>query len=354
MTKLMALGGAALALFLMACGSPAPRGVATGAQGRACMAAVPAGVTTQLGAGDCVLSAVTLPDNSVVVGTSAGNIGVFSHGKLDKIPAGGDTGGVSDLRPLPPSARVGGVGGQFVTFAVDQGVGLFDEQTDSLISFGGRTFRYADGIPATDTSPWITPDGKYLKMLPDIGRPHLNTTAALNGTYVRAKDAGGQEYLGLSVGGGEMCATYLPSAEAVPERAWCASAPDLSAPPPPPSAIATPPPGGDPCLMPEPTVAGTSLSLRVTADALSPANLQVHLGQPYGLTVEVDDPTSQHALNIVDGGMIARDQNGVRMCMTSLSSGPRTYRLVLTGSPRLLTIEDPFHPSLQAQLSVVP
>lgn len=286
---------------------------------------IPTALPALSSASDCVTGIATLQDQSVVIGTKHGRIALVRSGKIVEVQAVNSTGAVSDLRvePLSVASSSSSPTDVIVTFAVDQGVGIFNPHTISLVQLDQLQFHRLDSGRLADVTPWIMAS-YYIKMSPEPGRPRLHSGSPV-GTYVTTKKNGGVEYFALAASPDQFCGVYLDSPSAVPSREWCANvtsaSPSVTAPLP----VPTGPPGGDLCLAAT-TQATTDpshqLLLSFSATGMQPSELQVQVGRAYALTLDSTDQISLYRLNIDEPDhQLARDQNGVRLCLTVPHSG---------------------------------
>lgn len=293
-------------------GGDSPRGASTSNQ-QGCLPAseLPPALTSLASAPDCATAAVVLDSGDALAGTVEGNVVVARASGTDKYPSNG-TGPVTAMVAVelwaPPdfTASVG----HLVTYAVEEGIGVFDPRSGSNVTFGGSPLR-DKGYRPVDPARYFA-RGQFILMDPVQGRPRLNSL----GQYALTKPDGQDEALILSLGGGSACARYIPSPGAVPQQRWCTEVSGAGPKPPP----VTPPP-----VVPQ-TCAGSSgahadppqtISVTVGRSGITPTAISLRSGERYVVILKSTDHGVLHYLRFVDSSArMIRDANGaIVLCL---------------------------------------
>ncbi len=275
--------------------------------------------TPALDQSDCVTSVGVADNERQIIGTKNGLIGLIEGGKLVK----------TSQPPLASGAVTGiVVTEEFVSFVVDQGVGVLSTKDQSFLELP------ADGK--------FVSSGYYVRM-PGKERPDVNSQR-----YAQRSEEGVEQVLSLGpTNYGELCAGYLAYPGALPERLWCTPAGTLF--PPPPFVTPAPrPPKACADTLPAASVdSAHALTVTVAAGGFSTSRLEVKAGQLYELTIANADPGFAHLWRL-DGAKLS---NGQDLCGVFLDSGQKTVFLNIPekGSYRFY---DELHPAMGGDLIV--
>lgn len=339
---------AMLAIASAACTSSIGR-ASTAAQ-QACLPAssLPAALASSADANDCVTGTTSLPDGSAVAGTLDGHILVVENGATTTYPSYG-TGAVTALANLRTTTT-----GEhdLVTYAVDEGIGIFDPAADVGVSFAGHTFFDKGGRPE-DSSQYIA-QGRFIVMRPVAGRPHLNSA----GQYALTKPDGQDEVVIPDAGGTGICARYAASPDALPQLAWCvdlgSELPEI----PLPTHVAQPtlPPTGGGCSAASAAHVDASHTLHVVIgdNSIQPSSITVTAGQRYLIDLKVSNPHTLHSLLMTDAsGALTRDEDGAIVCLSpAAGSAVASADFVAPGTGGTFYLSDPVHPHLRVKVTV--
>lgn len=308
------------------CGSPvrdtevAPVGSATGtpamaspaaAANPACVpaSALPASLAGLATATDCATGSAVLGDGTAVAGTLDGNLVVSGKAGMQTFPSQG-TGPVTAL------AAFGTFGD--VTYAVDEGIGIFNPHVGKNVSFAGHAL--TDKANHAVQADQYLAAGRFVLMAPQAGRPHLNAL----GQYALTKADGQDEVV---IVGASVCATYIAAPGALPEQAWCADVlAQLVAPEAAPTAVAPPPvlpaTGDGACAVPAGVTfdSAHTIDIVLRRDTITPSAITVRAGERYLFSVSTPDPHWAHSLSLLNGqGRVILDGGIPVLCLPSPS-----------------------------------
>lgn len=303
---------------------------------------------------DCATGAVGLDSGDAVAGTVEGNLVVARASGTDTYPSNG-TGPVTSLTavriksPVDPAVSLG----QVVTYAVEEGVGVFDPRVGSNIMFGGHAL-FDKGYNPVDPARYFF-RGQIILMVPVQGRPRLNSV----GQWTLTKPDGQDEALILSLGGGSACGRYLTSPDALPEQRWCTDIsddlpPGASLPPVPPPLVLPGTGGGCGAAATIQADADHTINVVIGRDTIAPSAITITAGEQYVVTLASSDPRVSHYLLFVDSsGRAIRDANGAIVCVAA----PQGTEVMSTdfiapdfAGPAYL--EDPIHPNQRVAVTI--
>jgi hypothetical protein len=268
---------------------------------------------------DCVVSVAVADDERQIIGTMDGLIGLIESGRLEK----------TSRPPLASGAVTGlSVQKEFVSFVVDQGVGVLSTHDESFLE-----------LPA---------DGKFVSSGYYIGMPGESRPEITARGYTQVSEDGVEQL--LSVGptdAGQLCASYLAFPGAWPDRLWCTPQGSLFPEP----QFVTPaprPPKACADTLPAASVDSThALTISVGRGGFSTSRIEVKAGELYELTIANAEPGFAHLWKL--GG--AKLSNGQELCGLPVDGEPRTIFLNIT-SPGTYRFYDELHPGMGGELVV--